>query len=324
MCLPYPHTVAHEFQAVSTKQTSSAARRIVKRLLRTSSGRAVGERIALAAGRRWPNVRAVGSLTHELIVIGSEQGDTRTRIVRIQGRVQLALTANEWIWGNLYFRGGSASRPWMHEPETTRFMLRWLRPGDSMIDVGASIGYFTALAADVVGRAGVIHAFEPQQAVLPLLRRTVSLNGFEDRVRVHSVALSDRDGVGCLISPADSRNMGTARLADHGGEVVEVRRLDSIAASWPHERLRLVKVDVEGCEVDVLRGAEETIRRCGADALICEFASPHHADPAAAWSTLVGFARGLGFTPHRLDDTGIPIAIESMPTWVGGNVCFLP
>jgi FkbM family methyltransferase len=310
---------------MSAKQTSSAARRIAKRFLRTAPGRVIGERAALEAGRRWPELRVVRQLSHELITIGAEHADARIRIARVQGRVRLALTVNEWIWGKLYFLGGGTTpRAWVHEPETTRFMLRWLRPGDSMIDVGASIGYFTALAADVVGTSGTVYAFEPLQAVLPLLRQTVSLNAFEDRVQVHSFALSDRDGVGRLVPPVDSRNMGTARLADRGGEVIELRRLDSVASSWPQGRLRLVKIDVEGRELEVLRGAEKTIRRRQAEALICEFEPLHHTDPATAWNALTAFARGLGYAPYRLDDAGRPVALESMPTWVGGNVCFLP
>jgi FkbM family methyltransferase len=113
-----------------------------------------------------------------------------------------------------------------------------------VVDIGANIG---AMARIFAKRAKVVHAFEPSPRALEYLR----LNA-EENVIVHPVALSDHSGVGLF---EERESLDRSSLSDHGVEV-PVRTLDSFDL-----KPDLIKIDVEGFEPEVLRGARETLQR---------------------------------------------------------------
>lgn len=153
-----------------------------------------------------------------------------------------------------------------YEPQETRFVLQTLAPGDVFVDIGANLGWFTILAADRVGSAGQVHAFEPGSLTRGLLQRSVDDNGFGDRVQIHSVALGDAPRQGHLLSDPAARSHGGLHMAPAGdagsagfaGQDVDVRPLDALAID---RRVKLIKMDVEGSEPLVLRGAQNLIAR---------------------------------------------------------------
>jgi FkbM family methyltransferase len=141
-----------------------------------------------------------------------------------------------------------------YERRVREWLCDQLREGDVAIDVGANIGIHTLAMAQAVGTEGHIHAFEPFNEVRARLQRNVALNGFEDRVSVHAVALWNLDGESQAFAP-DEVNRGLFHLKDGGDLRVATRRLDSL--NLP--RARVMKVDVEGGEGSVLAGALEYI-----------------------------------------------------------------
>jgi FkbM family methyltransferase len=151
------------------------------------------------------------------------------------------------------------------DPCVTETLHRLIDPGDVVADVGANLGYMTSLAAARVGDEGKVLAFEPHPRAYELLERNAARwRELESvgAVELNRVALSDAAGEGTLVSGGTSEfDMAVASLRDegsaspHGGsDTVPVRlaRLDEIAGE---QRLGLVKIDVEGHEADVLRGA---------------------------------------------------------------------
>jgi FkbM family methyltransferase len=151
-----------------------------------------------------------------------------------------------------------------HEAGTERFILDHLRPGTTLLDVGANVGYFSLLAA-TAGRGRAV-AFEPQRPVADLLARSASHNRVEGLVRVERLALSD--------SPATMRmtscpgNTGHSRLADAGCRGVEpypvtVVALDDWLRGNPVGPVSVCKVDTEGAELRVLLGMEQLLERDG-------------------------------------------------------------
>lgn len=143
-------------------------------------------------------------------------------------------------------------------------LLGGLRPGDAAIDVGANKGAFLWSLARRVGGAGRVVAIEPQPALAESLRRTMAGLGFR-QVEVHAIAASDRAGRLPLHVPRDGTSPG-ATLVD-GAHVpagwttveVPVERVDALLAG-ERRRVGAMKIDVEGFEPEVLRGAEETLR----------------------------------------------------------------
>jgi FkbM family methyltransferase len=136
-------------------------------------------------------------------------------------------------------------------------------PGMIALDIGANVGAYTVLLAQWVGKAGRVYAFEPSSQAFRGLVRHCSLNFQDDVVRPLAVAVSDREGSGNLIVASTA---GESRLAgglDQAAVVtVAVTTVDNFCQ---RESLlpSFIKIDVEGEELAVLRGARETIQRAG-------------------------------------------------------------
>jgi len=142
-----------------------------------------------------------------------------------------------------------------YEPHVARIFENLLRPGQSVVDVGANIGFFTLLAASLVGPAGSVLAVEPNPRNVRLLEASRRRNGFS-HVTVAQVAASDH--LGLLALHAGKSNGTTAEppplLADLiAAETVPCLPLDRLVEA--NQPIALIKVDVEGAEGLVLRGA---------------------------------------------------------------------
>jgi FkbM family methyltransferase len=158
-----------------------------------------------------------------------------------------------------------------YEPETVSLFTHLVRPGMTVLDVGAHIGYFTLLAARAVGATGRVYAFEPLPSNATQLRRNVEANGFAERVIVVEQAVTDQAGEMCLHD--SGRDAGTATLYSKGGQSVDVTTisLDGWAEEHMWPRVDLMKMDVEGAEVAALAGMRELKRLNPQMQLLCEF-----------------------------------------------------
>lgn len=141
-----------------------------------------------------------------------------------------------------------------------QLMLQLVRPGDTVVDVGANVGTVTLAQARGVGPTGIVHAFEPQPFIHRLLTATLTLNRL-NHVRTHAVALGAQSGV-IRVPPIDLNvpgNFGATKLGGDAGDLVSLLTLDG----YNLPACRLLKIDAEGMDFDVLKGAEQTIRRHG-------------------------------------------------------------
>ena len=133
-----------------------------------------------------------------------------------------------------------------------------LRPGDVAVDVGANIGALTIGMARLVQPQGTVHAFEPQSAIFEILSNNIRLNGLTNVATYRRAVGSERGTI--RVPPLDyatANNFGGVALVSHEGEPVEVVTIDDLGLT----RLRLLKVDVEGMEAEVVTGARATIAR---------------------------------------------------------------
>jgi FkbM family methyltransferase len=145
--------------------------------------------------------------------------------------------------------------------EAEAFLLgQILKPNDVVVDVGANIGTHTLFFAKAVGEKGVVAAFEPQRLAFQTLCGNVALNGLTN-VTCLMAAVGEKRGQATIprLDPRKPLNFGLVQAQTQGaGEVVDVVPIDEFGL----ERCSLIKVDVEGMEASVVRGATETIARC--------------------------------------------------------------
>lgn len=192
-----------------------------------------------------------------------------------------------------------------YEREQTRLFQEHVRPGATVLDVGAHVGYYTLLSAVLAGPRGRVHAFEPNPHNADFLRRHVRINHLGN-VTVEQAAVSDRAGTARFDFGTGS---GTGHLADAGALEVRTLRLDDYCAQ---HRLAptAVKVDVEGAEMSVLAGGRETLARHRP----VIFLSTHGAQVHAA---SLDFLRGLGYAPRPILGGDLQTTTEVLATHGG-------
>lgn len=145
------------------------------------------------------------------------------------------------------------------EPWITVAFAQRVRPGMVCVDVGANLGYFTMVLADLVGPTGAVLAFEPNPRLRELCMSSISANGFRARTCVSGLAASDRDGAVVpltfdLASPMNGTIVGSAKP---DATPVKTVRLDTACANLP--RVDFVKIDVEGAEELVWDGMQSVL-----------------------------------------------------------------
>ncbi|MBI4575116.1 MAG: FkbM family methyltransferase [Planctomycetes bacterium] len=212
----------------------------------------------------------------------------------------------EW---HLYFFGHYER--WLEDA-----LRRILRPGSVAVDVGANIGYYTLRMASLVGEGGNVFALEPNPKAYGRLLENLNINRFRN-VRPFPMALSDSHGVfklhsyggadGDLVSTFHEGNLQSPRkavpVADRGihSYDVEGTTLDELLGPREVPRLDLVKVDVEGHELRVLRGAEGTLRAYRPH-VIFEYNRRAWSNAGSELSDARRILAGLGYTLYRLGD----------------------
>lgn len=140
-------------------------------------------------------------------------------------------------------------QPW--EPHVLRALEEHLSPGDTVLDIGAHIGALTVPIARLISPPGTVYAFEPQRKIYRELVHNLELNELTNAVPLRFALSSERGIIEMNRATAHDGRVGVGS----GGDRVEARTVDSFG----FEDVSLMKIDVEGHEADVLRGAEKTI-----------------------------------------------------------------
>lgn len=133
-----------------------------------------------------------------------------------------------------------------------RFVRRFVTPGMHVIDIGANFGTYCLSMAQCVGPSGSVHAFEPADAPLRLLRRSIAGNRFT-QVSLHGVGLSNRTGQARLATSMNPE-LNSLQGEQEQGETIDLTTLDAVFAK-ESRRISFVKMDAEGEEERILDGA---------------------------------------------------------------------
>jgi len=215
-----------------------------------------------------------------------------------------------------------------YEPSEERFVARTLRGGDTFVDVGANVGVFTLLAAQRVGRFGKVVAFEPNETVANLLAKSLIANWWQERVELRRSAVADFYGPGTLLWSREV--LGGARLESEEGSSATASKIDQLLNANQQLAVKVVrlddqfpanlpvtilKIDVEGHEGAVLRGAARLLVNKSIDFIILEAISDVPGENK--WrDTLneVKKALDMGYTLNKISPDGslVPLDISKI------------
>lgn len=174
-------------------------------------------------------------------------------------------------------------------------LWRLIKPGDFVLDIGANIGYTTNLCSFKIGSTGKVWAFEPNPKLLQRLRRNIEY--LKNRnIQLFPVGLSDSNDEGFLVLPDSyNDNEGVAFIGSGNEEntiKVELKRLDDLI---PQDAIiNVLKIDVEGHEMAVFKGAEKIFDRKGIESIVFE---DHDAYP----SPVAKFLLERGYKIYRIE-----------------------
>lgn len=243
-------------------------------------------------------------------------------------RVRYALDLESGMQRDMY---SQLDKGEFYESATSKFFLSVLKPGDTFIDIGAHVGYFSMLAAAIVGEEGEVIAFEPSPDNYRQLVEHVALNGFTNVLPLH-LAVGDTEQVATLHLNAD--NDGGHALwdvrthqANHKSRAMPrmhptyVTRLDRVLRGRPMLSVKAVKLDIEGSEVRALRGAVETLAKHQVPFVVAEVNRSGLEQLGASEWELRALMTGHGYTTWIIQDAEpelVPLADDA--TVLGGFV----
>ncbi len=233
-------------------------------------------------------------------------GDGAPFVTRLGNDLRIHVTPNprdvvsERIFVDRYF-----------EAPECRFVQSYLRPGMTVLDVGANIGQYTLIAAERVGPTGHVHSFEPNPSVYEQLDRNVALNGFQDRCTLNDLAVTDRAGAATLSLHAPGENVFSSlgahqRVDQVGQQAVRTITLDEYVENLAGTPVvDFIKMDIEGAELPALQGARRLLSRPDAPALIVEISDTNTAAFGYPAQGSIDLIESLGYVlyePNYLGD----------------------
>jgi len=182
------------------------------------------------------------------------------------------------------------------EPDESYVIKKFLRPGDTFVDVGANAGYFTLLASGLVGNTGKVYAFEPVPPTVDKLKRNINLNNATNII-VHNYAACDCKGTVKIAKRGVGNVSGqnSMRFDERSSEHWEAPavRLDTVIP--PQELIRLIKIDVEGAELLALKGLKQLLDSDNGPMVLCEVTDSYLKELGATAQELYQFMEASGY-----------------------------
>jgi FkbM family methyltransferase len=146
------------------------------------------------------------------------------------------------------------------EPLHTDIIKNLLPLGGVFVDVGANVGYFSIIGANSVGPNGRVYAFEPMQEIYAILCKNLSLNGLSNVV-AKALACFSSSGEMVMERDEDSGKSHLSPARRDSAMLVSLTTLDDFIHNMNLERVDFIKIDAEGSDLEVLKGARRTIEK---------------------------------------------------------------
>ncbi len=204
----------------------------------------------------------------------------------------------------------------IYEYETVQFLKSTLHEGDTFIDVGANIGYLSAVAAACVGPDGEVHSFEPVPDYYARLKKMADENP-NYSIHVNNYACGDIDGSSTIDLPKDGNigwnTMVPSFIVDKKKSyTIEIKRLDNYIEKKQLSNISVIKIDVEGYEFPVLKGLQNLFDNHVFPELLVEIAPGAYPLLGFTIDQLALYMENYHYSCELLSNPGIPFDIRTL------------
>ena len=253
--------------------------RMAARLATAGPWRELTERLTCSIGHRFPtNVVVLSFCRHFAAVLMEREGNQfeRTAVLTSGGKMICSgedtvglLSAIYYFVGTITAQGGDDERPIAH------LLWRAIKDGDTFFDIGANVGFYSFLAGPLCGMTGSVHAFEANPLLIPHLHRSAELNRPNANVVINAVAVGKE--IDTTLELYDPERIGGSSLyklswLKSNSVTVPVTTIDEYVRRHHIDRIDVIKIDIEGAELDAFHGMQETFDTRPPWLIVCELA----------------------------------------------------
>lgn len=227
------------------------------------------------------------------------------------------------VWNDTGGCGHEIWRSGWYEPPTVKAISDLLSPGMTFFDVGANMGQYTLLAA---GLKCNVHSFEPAPAMIEFLSHNVE--PVKEQVRINQFALTDSEEP-LILHMAKPHNVGATSFRDQycaSGETLQVActTIDNYMSKNGITRVDVMKIDVEGAESAVLKGAKKLLSSPHAPAIVLEYEESAQERFGSSCAEITSLLTAHGYTLERITPSGIIPYVPKQPDDFSFNVLARP
>jgi FkbM family methyltransferase len=193
-----------------------------------------------------------------------------------------------------------------YEKKNTRTINELLSAGDTFIDIGANEGYFSILASKIVSKRGKVISIEPQRRLWPVIAQNIMLNDCIN-IQLLPFAVGEKnEDINIILTP--STNTGSSTLISNNRNILwkrqgsKTKRLDHIVEFLNIDKIRLVKVDVEGFEFFVIKSGERLLEKGIIENLLIEFHASMLKKFDVTETDIVNYLSNLGYSRSTVNE----------------------
>lgn len=230
-----------------------------------------------------------------------------TLITNTKWGVPIEVRKNDVTGHFVYFYGD-------YEKKLLMAARRELKPGDVALDIGANIGIVSLFFMTLVGKTGRVFSVEPLKQNFDLLQRNIHRAGCGDLIFAEQYALGAEARDITIQFDENTDNWGSTSLYNQSGnskQQVRMARLDALWESWGKPRIQLAKMDVEGFEHEVLKGATTLMKESPPRVWIVEFNMEHLSQLEDGVANLWNFFLSHSYAPYHMKTQG---RLDRMPS----------
>jgi FkbM family methyltransferase len=235
-----------------------------------------------------------------------------SEIISFDKGQKISLDLDDWIPFNIFLTG-----IYTQEKTELLYFLSSLRKGMTVLDIGANIGYYSLLAAARIAKNGKVHSFEPVRETYSRLQQNITLNEFKN-MEAHRYIIHDHIGE-MDIFVADKSNTGSSSLSrsmenfSNTVQKVQTITIDSYIKSKQISSVDIVKIDVEGSELFVLKGMKNLLKRDNMK-IFLEINRHNLAKQNTKPQDIAHFLQQVAYHPYLITKEGISrLKVENIP-----------